>query len=83
MWWKVSVSKKICDGERNVFWNEGRMWGVFCKNILLADLLLSPTFEILQTSLIFKNSESVVTSGWFEKLVGWRAQIFFLNDGGI
>ena len=49
-----------------------------CKNILLADLLGSQhLLEILQTSLTFKNTEKVVKTGCFEKLLRWRASIFF------
>ena len=66
------------------FWNKGEVEGVLCKNILLANLLGSQhLLEILQTSLTFKNSEKVVKSGCFEKLLRWRAPIFFRNDGGI
>ena len=51
-----------------------------CKNSFLADLLGSQhLLEILQTSLIFKNSEKVVKSGCFEKLLRWRAPIFFFE----
>ena len=47
------------------------------KNILLTDLLGNQhLFEILQTSLTFKNSENVVKSGCFEKPRRWRAPIF-------
>ena len=36
-------------------WNEGAVSGVLCKNIFLADLLVShDLFEILQTSLTVK-----------------------------
>ena len=66
------------------FWNKGEVEGVLCKNILLANLLGSQhLLEILQTSLTFKNSEKVVKSGCFEKLLRWRAPIFFGNEGGI
>ena len=55
-----------------------------CENILLADLLGSQhLYEILQTSLTVKNSEDVVKSGCFEKLLLWRAPIFFGSKGGI
>ena len=40
-------------------------------------------FETLQTSLTFKNSENAVKSEYFEKLVPWRAQIFFGNEGAV
>ena len=66
------------------FWNKGEVEGVLCKNILLANLLGSQhLLEILQTSLTFKNSEKVVKSGCFVKLLRWRAPIFFGNEGGI
>ena len=49
------------------------------KNILLTDLLGSQyLFEILQTSLIFKNSENGVKSGCLKKLLRWRAP--FLSE---
>ena len=55
-----------------------------CKNILLADLLRSQyLLEILQTLLTFKNSEKVAKSECFEKLLRWRALIYFRNEGGI
>ena len=58
--------------------NEGAVSGVLCKNIFVNDLLGSQhLFEILQTSLTFKNCENVVKSGCFEKLLRWRAPIFF------
>ena len=48
------------------------------KNVLLLDFLVSQhLFETLQTSLTFKNSEKVVKSGCFEKLLQLRAPIFF------
>ena len=54
------------------------MSGVLCKNILLADLLLGQySLEILQSSLTDKNNENEVKSGCFEKLLRWRAPIFF------
>ena len=60
------------------------MQGVLRKNILLADLSGSQhLLEIGQTSLTFKNSEKVAKSGCFEKLLRWRAPIFFRNEGGI
>ena len=59
------------------FLNKGEVEGVLCKNILLANLLGSQhLLEILQTSLTFKNSEKVVKSGCFVKLLRWRAPIF-------
>ena len=60
------------------------MWDVLCKNILLADLLLGQyLLEILQSSLTVKNNENGVKSGCFEKLLRWRAPIFFRNEGRI
>ena len=54
------------------------MYDVLCKNIFLANLLGSQhLLEILQTSLTFKNTEKVVKIGCFEKLLRWRASIFF------
>ena len=56
------------------------MW----KNIFVADLLRSQyLFEILQTSLIVKNSENGVKQRCFEKCLPWRALIFFRNEGRI
>ena len=66
------------------FLNKGGVKGVLCKIVFLADLLESQhLLEILQTSLFFKSSEKVVKSGCFEKLLRWRAPIFFRNEGGI
>ena len=49
-----------------------------CKNILLAELLGShDLFEILQTSLPFKNSENVVKSGCFKKVFAMESANFF------
>ena len=54
------------------------------KNILLTDLLGNQhLFEILQTSLTFKNSENAVKCRCFEKRLRWRTPIFFRNKGGI
>ena len=44
------------------------IWNIVCRNQHL--------FEILQTSLTFKDSENVVKSGCFENLLRWRAPIF-------
>ena len=60
--------------------------GVRClfKSPLLADLLGSQyLLEILQSSLTVKNNENGVKSGCFEKLLRWRAPIFFRNEGKI
>ena len=58
-------------------WNEGAVSGILCKKIFVTDLSGSQhLFEILQTSLTFKNSENVVKSGCFEKPRRWRAPIF-------
>ena len=49
---------------------EGAVPGILFKNLFVADLLGSQyLFEILQTSLTVKNSENVVKSGCFEKLL--------------
>ena len=59
-------------------WNKEDLYGVLCKNIFLANLLGSQhLLEILQTSLAFKNNENVVKIGCFEKILPWRASIFF------
>ena len=51
---------------------------------MLTDLLGSQyLFEILQTSLTVKNNENGVKSACFEKLLRWRAPIFFRNEGRI
>ena len=79
----MDVSKKFYDEERK-FYFEIKEGCVLCKNILLTDLSGSQyLFEILQTSLTVKNSESVVKSWCFEKYSRWRAPIFFGNEGGI
>ena len=60
------------------------MYDVLCKNIFLANLLGSQhLLEILQISLTFKSSEKLVKSGCFEKILRWRALIFFRHEGGI
>ena len=75
MFLKVSVMES-----KNFFWNKGLLLGVLFKNILLADLLGSQRLlEILQTSLTFENSQNVGKSGCFEKLLRWRAQIYFFE----
>ena len=64
-------------------WNEGAVSGILCQKIFVTDLSGSQhLFEILQTSLTFKNSENVVKSGCFEKLLQWRAPIFFETKDG-
>ena len=66
------------------YWNEGAVSGVLCKNIFVADLLGSQNlFKILETSLIVENSENVVKRGCFLKILGWRAQIFYWNEGAV
>ena len=54
----------FCDRDcKYFFYNKGAASDVMCKNILLADLLGSQhLLELLQTSLIFKNSEKAVKS---------------------
>ena len=55
-----------------------------CEKILLDDLLgRQHLLEILQTSLTFRNSEKVVKSRCFEKLLRWRPPILFRNKEGI
>ena len=51
---------------------------VSCVEMVFLDYLLGSQylFEILQTSLFVKNSESVVKSRCFEKSLRWRAQNF-------
>ena len=67
-----------------VFGNERAVSGILYKNNFVSDLLGSQhLFEILQTSLTLKNSENVVKSGCFKKLLRWRAPIFFRNEGRI
>ena len=74
-------SKRFCDGEGKFLFE---IKDVLCKNILLTDLLGSQyLFEILQTSLTVKNNENGVKSACFEKLLRWRAPIFFRNEGKI
>ena len=65
-------------GRAQIFcWNKGVVSGILCKNIFVTDLSGSNhLFEILQTSLTFKNSENVVKSGCFEKCLRWRASFF-------
>ena len=81
----MDVSKRFCDGERKIFiWNKRGVWGVLCKNILLADLLGSQhLLKILQTSLTIKNSERVVKIRCFEKRLWRRVPIYFRNKGWI
>ena len=75
----MDVSKWFCDKERHFFLNKGGLKNVLCKNIFSADLLGSQyLFEILQTSLIFQNSENIGKSGCFEKNVcDGERQFFF------
>ena len=55
-----------------------------CEKILLDDLLgRQHLLEILQTSLTFRNSEKLVKSRCFEKLLRWRPPILFRNKEGI
>ena len=66
------------------FGNEGAVSGVLYKINFVSDLLGKSAFiEILQTSFTFKNSENVVKSGCFQKLLLWRAAIYFRNGGRI
>ena len=64
--------------------NEGAVSGVLYKNNFVTDFLGSQhLFQILQTLHTFKDSENVVKSRCFEKLLRWRAPIFFRNKGRI
>ena len=64
--------------------NEGAVSDVLYKNNFVSDLLGNQyVFEILQTSLTFKNNENVVKSRCFENNMRWRAPISFRNEGGI
>ena len=66
----VDVFERLCNGERFFFQIKVGVKSVLCKNVLLADLLGSKhLLEILQTLLTYKNSENVVKSGCFEKLL--------------
>ena len=70
---KSGCSEKYLRWRVHFFIHKGGLQGVWCKNFLLADLLRSHhLFEILQTSLTFKNSENLVKSECFE-LLRWRA----------
>ena len=65
------------------YWNEGAVSGVLRKNIFVADLLGTPyLFELLQSSLTFKNSENVVKVD-ISKNVCDKERQFFQNQGGI
>ena len=74
----MDISKNLCDGERTFFVGMKEKSQIFlCKIIFVADLSGSQhLFQVLQTSLIFKNSENVVKSGCFEKLLRWKRQFF-------
>ena len=64
--------------------NEGAVSDVLYKNNFVSDLLgYQYLFEILKTSLTFKNNENVVRSRCFENRLRWRAPISFRNEGGI
>ena len=66
----MDVSKNLSDGEhkQTFCWNKRAVSGVLCKSIFVAYLSgRQYLFEILQTSLIGKNSENGVKSGCFEK----------------
>ena len=66
------------------FGNEEAVSAVLHKNNFVSDLLGSQhLFEILQTSLTFKNREGVVKSGYLKKRLRWWAPIFSGNEGGI
>ena len=62
-------------------WNEGAVSGVLCENIFVAESLGTQfLFEILQASLTVKNSENVVASGCFEKILQWGAPTLCRNE---
>ena len=81
----MNVSRNLCDEEHKIFFgNEGAVSGVLYKNNFVSDLLGSQyLLEILQSSLTVKNNENGIKNGCFEKLLRWRAPIFFRNDGTI
>ena len=74
----MDVSKNLCDGEHTFFVGMKEKSQIFlCEIIFVTDLSGSQhLFQILQTSLTFKNSENVVKSGCFKKPLRWRAPIF-------
>ena len=74
----MDVFKNLCDGEHTFFVGMKEKSQIFlCKIIFVTDLSGSQhLFQILQTSLTFKNSENVVKSGCFEKCLRWRASFF-------
>ena len=63
--------------------NEGEVSDVLYINNLVILFGSQHLLEIIQTSLTFKNSENVVKSGCFEKLLRSRVPIFFRNEGRI
>ena len=81
----MNVSRNLCDGEHKFFCrNKEAVSDVLYKNNFVSDLLGSQhLFEILQTSLTFKNREGVVKSGYLKKRLRWWAPIFSRNEGGI
>ena len=81
----MNTSKSLFDGEDNSFFgNEGEVSGPLYKTNFVSDLLgIQDLFEILQTSLTFKNSEKAVKSGYLKKCLRWRAPILFQNEGAI
>ena len=78
-WW-IEAAIHLCHGQHIFFfcWNEGLVSNVLCKNIFVTDLLgIQHLLEILQTSLIFKNSENVVKSGCFKNICNGQRQFLF------
>ena len=69
---------------QSFFENKGAVSDVLHKNNFVSDLLGSQyLLEMIQSLLTFKNNENGVKSGCFEKLLRWRAPIFYQNDGKI
>ena len=74
----MDVFKNLCDGEHTFFVGMKEKSQIFlCKIIFVTDLSGSQhLFQILQTSLTFKNSEKVVESECLKKRLRWRAPFF-------
>ena len=69
---------------QSFFGNEVAASDALYKNNFVSDLLGNQyLFEILQTSLTFKNSENAVKSECFEKRLRWRASFSFRHEGWI
>ena len=76
---KCGCFKKLVQWRAQIFCrNEGAVSGDLYQHNFVGDLLESQNlFEILQTSLTFKNNENVVKSGFFEKLLQMESANFF------